>query len=218
MPKALGNGDDPARNLYWGAAFGVRTFFRNSPEWRETYHLTKPYKAVLERSVFEHRSQSVVIVADAYRGTEIKQALTDFFSAAAGIPIHKDEPTPCRAGGIVFCAPEDSDVVVYVGHDGLMDFPLTMDFAGASGASRPAIVLACASRSFFKDLLKGSGATPLLWTNGLMAPEAYTLKAAVDGWMAQESKEAIRQRAAQAYAKYQKISDKAALRLFATDW
>jgi hypothetical protein len=27
VPAALGNGDDPGRNLYWDAAFGVRTFF-----------------------------------------------------------------------------------------------------------------------------------------------------------------------------------------------
>jgi hypothetical protein len=51
-----------------------------------------------------------------------------------------------------------------------------------------------------------------------MAPEAYTLKAAVDGWMANESKDDIRRRAAEAYAKYQKISDGAALRLFSSDW
>jgi len=218
VPAALGNGDDPAHNLYWGAAFGVRTFFRSSPEWRESWHIQNPYRAVLERSVFEHRTQNVTIVADAYRGSEIKQAVTDFLSAAAGIRLHEGEGKACASDGIVICPPEDADVVVYVGHDGLMDFQLTMDFADAKGPSRSAIVLACASRAFFKDLLKKSGATPLLWTNGLMAPEAYTLKAALDGWMADESSEQIRRRAAGAYAKYQKCSDTAALRLFSADW
>jgi hypothetical protein len=51
-----------------------------------------------------------------------------------------------------------------------------------------------------------------------MAPEAYTLKAALDGWILQESKEQIRKRASAAYAKYQKCSDTAAMRLFSTDW
>jgi phage-related baseplate assembly protein len=51
-----------------------------------------------------------------------------------------------------------------------------------------------------------------------MAPEAYTLKAALDGWIAGEDDEAIRQRAAQAYDKYQKCGSRAALRLFATGW
>ena len=35
VSAALGNGEDPARNLYWGAAFGVKTFFHNSPDWKE---------------------------------------------------------------------------------------------------------------------------------------------------------------------------------------
>lgn len=75
----------------------------------------------------------------------------------------------------------DAELVVYVGHDGLMDFPLAIDFARRSSASHSAIILACASRSYFLDLFRASGATPLLWTTGLMAPEAYTLKAAVTG-------------------------------------
>jgi hypothetical protein len=216
VPAALGNGDDPARNLYWGAQFGVRTFFKNSPEWKEPLYFRQASPSVLERSIFT--APGVVLIADAYRGTEIKRALTDFFHAAAGIPQPDSISGGAIVGGVIFQAPSVADLVVYVGHDGLMDFPLTVDFSGKSGTSRSAIVLACASRSFFKDLLKQSGATPLLWTNGLMAPEAYTLKAAVDGWIADESKEQIRTRAAAAYAKYQKISDQAALKLFATDW
>lgn len=216
VPAALGNGDDPAHNLYWGAAFGVRTFFRKSSSWKEVAFFPHVSAAILERSVFEQDSSGVVMVADAYRGSEIKQAVTDFFRAAAGSG--GEELLTLKISGGSHRISGKSDLVAYVGHDGLMDFQLTMGFAGAAGASRSAIVLACASRSFFKDLLKQSGATPLLWTNGLMAPEAYTLKAALDGWIAQESNEQIRKRAAEAYAKYQRISDKAALRLFATDW
>jgi hypothetical protein len=217
VPAVLGNGDDPAGNLYWGAAFGVRTFFRHAPKWNEILCFKQPNKFILERIIFQNPTDGVLLVADAYRGREIKQALTDFFHAAAGIP---DKET--MAGGViagaVFQVPPVADLVAYVGHDGLMDFPLAIDFAGSSGSGRSAIVLACASRSFFRDLLRKSGATPLLWTTNLMAPEAYTLKAAVDGWMLQESKEQIRKRAAAAYAHYQKCSDAAAMRLFSSDW
>jgi len=217
VPPALGNGDDPPRNLYWGAAFGVRTFFKHATQWKEILFLKQPSQFVLERSVFQNRDGGVLLVADAYRGSEIKQALTDFFQAASGVP---DKET--AAGGVVAGAilqiPPVADLVVYVGHDGLMDFTLTLDFAGHSDSRRPAIILACASKSFFHDLLQSSGASPLLWTTGLMAPEAYTLEAALDGWIHQESKDQIRKRAAAAYAKYQKCSDIAALRLFSTDW
>lgn len=218
VPAALGNGDDPLHNLYWGAAFGVRTFFHNSADWKEVLRVQKPYKGVLERSVFQHRTQNVMLVADAYQGSEIKQAMTDFFRTAAGIEVHAGEPKTCTIGGVVWCPPEDAALVVYVGHDGLMDFSLPLDFPNPTGTSRPAIILACASKSFFKGILRKTGAQPLLWTTGLMAPEAYTLKAAVDGWILQESKEQIQQRAAEAYSKYQKCKLSAALRLFSNSW
>jgi hypothetical protein len=217
VPAALGNGDDPAQNLYWGAAFGVRTYFKHSQEWKEVLFFKQLNKFVLERSVFQHQTDGVLLVADAYRGSEIKQSLTDFFRAAAGIP-DKEAVAGGVVAGVVFQVPPVADLVVYIGHDGLMDFPLTVDFTGHSDSNRPAIILACASKSFFRDLLRTSGASPLLWTTGLMAPEAYTLKTALDGWILQEPKDQIRKRAAAAYAKYQKCSDTAAMRLFSTDW
>jgi hypothetical protein len=217
VPAFLGNGDDPARNLYWGAAFGVRTFFKHAPEWKEILYFKQPNKFVLERSIFQDRTQDVLLVADAYRGSEIKQAIIDFFRAAAGSP-DREVASDGVVAGVAIQVPPVADLVVYVGHDGLMDFPLAVDFGSHSNSKHSAIILACASRSFFRNLLRESGATPLLWTNGLMAPEAYTLKAALDGWMQQESKEEIRKRAAGAYAKYQKCGETAALRLFSSDW
>jgi hypothetical protein len=83
---------------------------------------------------------------------------------------------------------------------------------------RDAIMLACASKRYFPDALRASGAYPLLWTTNLMAPEAYTLKAALDGWIAGESNEQIHERAAAAYDRYQKCGMRGARRLFATGW
>jgi hypothetical protein len=80
VPAALGNGDDPAHNLYWGAAFGVRTFFRKSAEWKEIAIVPHFKIFILERSIFQEKTGRVLLVADAYRGSEIKQALTDFFA------------------------------------------------------------------------------------------------------------------------------------------
>src|SRR5687768_16999263 len=34
VSASLGNGDNPATNLYWGAAFGVKTFFNKNREWQ----------------------------------------------------------------------------------------------------------------------------------------------------------------------------------------
>jgi hypothetical protein len=144
-------------------------------------------------------------------------AVTDFLSAAAGgskekflLKSHAEEISLSVAG--------DADLVVYVGHDAFMDFQIP-PIAGTKGNKpRRTIILACASKAFFAPYVRQSGAEPLLWTTGLMAPEAYTLKAALDGWIAHEDDEAIRRRAAQAYDKYQKCGARAALKLFATNW
>src|SRR5216684_7811094 len=85
VPAALGNGSDPQRNLYWGAAFGVKTFFKSSTEWQLLFSGRGPKEAILDRCVFKNRNEDVYLVADAYQGSEIKSAVTDFLSAAAGI-------------------------------------------------------------------------------------------------------------------------------------
>jgi hypothetical protein len=112
VPAFLGNGDDPAHNLYWGAAFGVRTFFKHAPEWKEILYLKHPNSFVLERSVFQSRNDEVVLVADAYRGSEIKQALTDFLRAAAGVPA-KEATAGGAVAGVALQVPATAELVVY---------------------------------------------------------------------------------------------------------
>jgi hypothetical protein len=51
-----------------------------------------------------------------------------------------------------------------------------------------------------------------------MAPEAYTLKSALDGWIEHESSAQVHERAATAYDKYQKCGLRGARKLFATGW
>jgi hypothetical protein len=209
VPAVLGNGDDPARNLYWGAAFGVRTYFRQDNEWKEIAVIENANPFVLERSVFFHAGSDTYLIADAYRGREIKQAISDFFQAAAGLDPDIGEIKTKETGKIVRLTSKPA-LLVYVGHDGLMDFTLAKSVQGTDVERRQAIILACASKSFFASGLLRTGAQPLLWTTGLMAPEAYTLKAALDGWTAGESAQEIRTRAASAYAKYQKCGSTAA--------
>lgn len=216
VPAVLGNGDDPGRNLYWGAAFGVRTYFRRSADWKEIAVVSSPNAYVLKRCVFVHSASGTLLVADAYRGREIKQAISDFFQAAAGLEPEIGE-IRSKENGTIRLAGKPA-LLAYVGHDGLMDFALEKTFHGSSTERREAIVLACVSKSYFASGMRSTGAQPLLWTTGLMAPEAYTLKAALDGWVAQESGQQVRQRAAAAYAQYQKCSLSAAAHLFSTGW
>ena len=209
----LGDGDNPATNLYWGAAFGIKTFFSKDRDWELISVTTNPTAGILERCIFKHRRDSIMLVADAYRGKEIFQTTMDFLEAAAGKAGEK-----LSAGNVQFNTAGSADLVAYVGHNGLMDFKLNSHPKKRDDRQRRAIILACASKQYFSPALQNSGATPLLWTTNLMAPEAYVLSAAIDSWIKKESDEQVRLRAADAYNKYQRCGVKAARGLFATGW
>src|SRR5688572_24419110 len=213
VSQTLGNGDNPATNLYWGAAFGIRTFFSKNKDWQLMSVTPNPGANILERCIFKHRRASFLLVADAYRGKEISQTTMDFLEAAAGKPGEK-----LKAGDTDFHTGGSADLVAYIGHNGLMDFRLSSHPQRRDDRERRAIILACASKSYFSNALQQTGATPLLWTTNLMAPEAYVLSAAIEGWMKKESDEQIRLRAADAYNKYQNCGLKGARALFATGW
>lgn len=204
VPDLLGNGNDPANNLYWGALYGVRTYFNDSHKWKllETRNNVKN-DTILQRCIFFHEDQKAYLIADAYKGDKIKQCITDFVNSAHGhkrdsINIVKSSDTL-----LLYCGGY-SDLIAYVGHDGLMEFNIQYLNATDITHCRDAIILACASKLFFSDYIKNSSTYPLLWTSGLMAPEAYTLKAAIDGWLLGETNEEIKFRAAIAYNNYQK--------------
>src|SRR5215471_15025042 len=140
VPAKLGNGLDAEHNLYWGAAAGVKTFFARSPEWKLIRCVQRPTVQVLERCLFQRRDADVYLVADAYRGDEIRQAILDFFSAAAGTG---EESIPVPSGS-QSSSPAAANLVVYVGHDALMDFQLPPVPRKKNEAHREAIILACA--------------------------------------------------------------------------
>lgn len=152
-----------------------------------------------------------------YQGSQIKQAIIDFLYAAAGrnpeaIAVQAASRTiSIRAGG-------SANLVAYVSHEGLMDFSLLAPPPGKDPTYRDVIILACIGKSYFSPLLRAVGVQPLVWTTGLMAPEAYTLKSALDGWTQHENAADIRNRAAEAYAQYQHCSLAAARRLLVTGW
>lgn len=217
VSASLGNGDNPATNLYWGAAFGVKTFFSRHRDWELVSETKNPSAAILVRAIFKRKDRDVFVVADAYRGKEIAQATWDFLEAAAG---KAGEELSVTRGTrkLTFNSAGSSDLVVYVGHDGLMDFTLKSTPQARDNRKRQAIILACISKKYFAEPLERTGAVPLVWTTGLMAPESYILSAAIDGWLKQESDEQIRVRAAKAYNSYQNCGLKAANGLFATGW
>lgn len=209
VPKELGKGDDPAHNLYWGARYGVKTFLSKSQDWTLVKIQKNPSEEVLERIVFKHKKTRAYLVADAYRGDQIRKAVTDLLNASAGnnpAALELDKKRLGLHGG--------ADLVVYIGHNGLMDFTVKSPSPQEDAKPRDAIVLACKSKPYFQPRLSQFKCRSALLTTGFMAPEAYTLEAAVAGWLAREPADKIQERAARAYDKYQKCGLKAATRLF----
>jgi len=196
-PK-LGNGQDPKNNLYWGALYGVKTHLLKAG-WKRVADKTPLQKGMLDRIVLQQKIGKVDarIIAEAWDGREIEKATLRFLDMAAKGEAH---------------------VVVYVGHDGLMDFELKEKPKAVKGApAASAAVFACASREYFQEILKGIGVHALVLTTGLMCPEAYTLDAMIKAWFSGADSRATREAVARAYHRYQKCSIKAARGLFAGD-
>jgi hypothetical protein len=213
VPGKIGNGQDAASNLYWGAAYGVKTFFTKSKEWKLVEAIKNPASNILERLLFKHKTKKIYLLADAYDGQYIKQTTIDFLLACSGKGI-----TTIQAENKEILFGGGADVLTYIGHNGLMDFSLPGEFKKQNDIERNAIILACISKKYFSSYIKDAGPNPLLWTTGLMAPEAYILHDALNKWIETGNASQTRKAAAAAYSKYQKCSLKAAQNLLVTGW
>lgn len=190
--EKIGNGNDADANLYWGCSDGLGAYFRRSGRWKVVKSEKDPSPAVLRRVEFSHVGGELTLIAEAYRGSEIKQCVLDFERAVSSGDFH---------------------LVAFIGHNGLMDFALP-DPAPAAGNRTDAIVLCCLSEKYFKPRLEAMNSRPVLMTRQLMYPGSFLLHAAIETWRKGGSLQDIRMAAAKAYAKNQKISVKAAEGVF----
>ena len=212
---SLGDGQNPKTNLYWGALYGVRSYFPKKAGWRRVAKLSGP-EGVLERLVLRTRMRrsgkrvTVYLVADAWDGRRIKETTERFLAAAAGRAREQIE-----VDGITLEAGGAAHVVAYVGHNGFLgDFTLPETSRSTPSKPRSGVVLACASKHEFKKRFDRVGAHALLLTTNLMAPEAYTLDAALRAWFSGEDSREVHAGAARAYTKYQKAPLRVGQRLF----
>lgn len=218
VPKALGNGQNPRSNLYWGALYGVRTHFAKS--WGKLDTSASEDSRILERVAFQTsvsrggKPVDVIVVADAWDGRSIRGAIEAFAAMAAGrdeleLTVSKgaERSYRVRAGGA-------AHLVAYVGHNGLMEFSVDKPKHARDKPPRSTLALACVSKSDFVPLSESPIAHPLLMTTNFMAPEAYTLDAAIRSWAAGEASSTVVESAAQAYHDYQQCGINGARRLF----
>lgn len=208
VPGQLGNGDDPSSNLYWGALYGVKTYFKRHADWQLMDCRKNLTDTLLERCIFKYTNGDVYLVADAYKGQHIKQAINDMVHAGAGYTtdtVMLNETCLNIASG--------ADILAYIGHDGLMEFELDSIPQSLDNKEREAIILACSSKGFFPAYTKAANMYPLVWTTNLMAPEAYTLEYALKAWIQGADRDSISNAAAHGYHHYQKCGINGAKRL-----
>lgn len=224
VPTALGNGQDPKHNLYWGAVYGFKTFFAKQKEWQVVQTHSSPNPYILDEIIYKHRTQDVYIIAQAYNGKYIDDTIRDFMAYSAG-----QQPLTFEVNHTTINAGGRADLVVYIGHDALMEWAWQNDLPDdwrfqtlakkqqQQQQSRYAAVFACQSRQYFSPALSRTGISPLILTTQNMAPEAYSVHAMIDGWVNGLSKSQIRYNVAASYSQYQKLA-KPALSLFATEY
>lgn len=195
VPEAIGKGDDPDRNLYWGSAEGFQGVFGKSAHWKKESASEAAQGDVMRTCTYRHASGKVVLTAFAYRGSAIRACIEDFEKAL-------------QQGTY--------DLVVYIGHNGLMDFSLSPTAATAGRAKTPeCIVLCCKSQAYFQERIESVDAKPILLTTQLMYPGAFILHDVLEEWILGSSAKAYRTAAGRSYAANQKIAQKAALGVFA---
>jgi hypothetical protein len=213
LPGAFGNGQNPKSNQNWGAGHGMKSHFDWAPEWVRMETAKPDVEHILDRAVWKHRDSAIYLIADAYDGRNIREATEDLLLFASG-----GGAGMISLGGKVIPSGGGANLIVYVGHNGLMDVKVEKVYRPEEDHDREVIILAPLSRGFFSNPIRASGAKPLLWTTGLLSTEAYTLRDALQGWVAGETDEEIRERAAKAYDQYQKSGMAGARRLLVTGW
>jgi hypothetical protein len=142
----------------------------------------------------------------------MKACLMDYFNVLTGT--YKDS---ILLGDYILKLGTATDLVVFNGHDGLMDTEIDTVW-NTDGKIKDAVVIACTSHRYFKTYLNAAGGYPLVTTSNLLAPEAYVLHGVLEAWIANRAPEQIRLAAAQEYNRVQNCGIRGASNLFVTGW
>ena len=158
VPERIGNGKDPKQNLYWGAGYGVKNFLKvKTNDWTFIKNLDPKNDTILERSLFKHNTESIYLLADAYDGEFIKTCTQDLLKSANGQkPLNILQQDYLLGFGGCF------DLAAYVGHDGLMEFDISISYQEKPKPAKDLIIFACSSQYFFQEEVEKSGLNCLI--------------------------------------------------------
>ena len=186
----LGDGDNPATNLYWSTTPGFGEWFaRKGSGWKRVRSATGDGDVLAEldytrevtappawRERGAPKRFAIELSIKGWRGKAIDHALATFAADATG--------------------GSDAQIVAWVGHNRLMDLD-SFDWPAAGKRTQGAIAIACETEPYMKGKLP---AVPLLMTDDFLFANAAPLEAAVLAFAAGGGYAQIRRDAAAAYA------------------
>jgi hypothetical protein len=211
----LGEGRNLKSNLYWGAGYGLKTWFSRSKDWKIMKNQFNIDSSILERAVYFRKypnKAKVYLIIDAYAGDKMKPCLEVYFKSLAGII--KDS---INLDTTIIPAYGKSDFLIFNAHNGLMDTEIEV-YRNYDNIQKDAAVISCASYSYFVYRFKTLKAYPLVCTTSLLPPEAYIISAIIDNWATMQSNEKIKKSAGEAMAKVHKLPVKSCIKTFCTGW
>jgi hypothetical protein len=209
----LGDGDNPATNLYWATTPGFGKWFaRKGGGWKRVLDQQAADTGdadVLAVHVYR-RSQvapaswvargapkkfDVVVVVHGWRGSAIDRALAAYARELSGL----DERALTLADGSTVTAGGAAQLVAYSGHNRLMDVD---EFAwpAPGTAATGAIAVACKTADYMEETVPAPTRVPLLLTRDFLFANAAPVEAVVLTFASGGSYAAIRKAAAAAYA------------------
>lgn len=213
----LGDGDNPATNLYWSTSPGFGKWFaRKGGGWKKVLdqkagdtgdddvlavHVYTRTIAAAKAWVAKGAPKkfSVFVVVHGWRGTAIDRALTAYAREVSGL----DPRTITLPDGTTLSAGGDAQLVAYSGHNRLMDLS---DFSWPAPASSAhgAIAVACMTADYMEDEVPAPTRVPLLMTRDFLFANAAPVEAVVLAFARGKGYAAMRKDAATAYAGVQK--------------
>jgi hypothetical protein len=213
----LGDGDNPAKNLYWATTEGFLGWFgRRGGGWKQV--LDADGGAIGEDDVLDLRVWrreittpaawrragaparfTMYVVAQAWRGEEIHKAFTHYADDLYGVTAH----TVTLTDGTKIAAGGDAHIVAYVGHNHLMDLA-SFDWRAVAkkGDARPrgAMAIACHTAVYMQDIVPSERQVPLVMTRDFLLASAAAFEGTILAFAHGGDYAAIRKGAASSYA------------------
>ncbi len=212
--KSLGDGLSLRTNLYWATKGGMKRHFNDSKDWKLVYSAKDVSSSVLERVIFERdfSGTQVYVIADAYRGDRMEETVNDFLASLA---YEKKGEVELESGKTVKFGGH-SDLMVFNGHNGMMDNIDVRNWKNKTEKKTDAVINACVSYNYFEEELMLAQAYPLIRTNTLLYPAAYSIEQVIIDWINDTTEKQIALNAGRVYC--EKHDCGRGTKVFKTGW